>query len=430
MKNYIDKSVQQINNDVNREMWKISGLEVWYNEDVKRLKAWLNVLANYEKDIFNSKFNNNSKLDISLHNRHFKNDLLDYTNKAVDELDWLYRNKKARDILKFRNDVNNSIDKFERNVLWKIAGRCKEYFFTARDWTITFTDKVNPLRISDVIKWGDNLEIDYSGCTNQNIKSKIYNITWWSYVSKLKYERGSYILVDKNWKKLGNALIWEWVKIKKASTKPTTNTPTRNAPRTTSSNNWWRQERTTVERNQYSGEYLIWHKIEASNKNEIWWLWNSIMNWFQWYDGKSNFPNMDGNIWKTTTTHPNRFKSESDVRKYVSNHPWLKSFMFYFGVNTKDNDQTLSDITKRWNWLKNAWIQPVLCTCIWYDKPKWTHLVALNESLKTLGIQNWWPMIDFDRAYRDWKIIISGDWLHPYHQGYNNMANIIRNNLG
>lgn len=430
MKTYKDRSQFEINRDISNEMFKISDKEAQYNNDAKRVMAWINVLVHYFNDMLYSKFNSNSNLDISLHVKQFGDDLYKQFCNCVDKLHNLFKNKKMWESIMFSNDITNNIDKYEREALWTIAGLCRNFFTTLWDWTITFTDKVNPLRISDVIKWGDNLEIDYSGCTNQNIKSKIYNITWWSYVSKLKYERGSYILVDKNWKKLGNAFIWEWVKIKKTATKPTTNTPTRNTSITTSSNNWWRQERTTVERNQYSGEYLIWHKIEASNKNEIWWLWNSIMNWFQWYDGKSNFPNMDGNIWKTTTTHPNRFKSESDVKKYVSNHPWLKSFMFYFGVNTKDNDQTLSDITKRWNWLKNAWIQPVLCTCIWYDKPKWTHLVALNESLKTLGIQNWWPMIDFDRAYRDWKIKISKDWLHPYHEGYNNMANIIRGNLG
>ena len=422
MKTYIDKSVQEINRDINKEMWQFSVLE--FDNDLKSIKAWLNVLVNYFTDIINSKFNGNSKLDISLSYNHFLDEAANYAKTAIDKIYVLYKNKKTWESIKFSNDMINQIDIFERKALQLIAWLCKNYFTTSSNWTLTFTNKVNPLKISDVVRWNWEYEIDYTGCTNEQIKSKIYTITWWSYTCKLRCNSGTYFLVDSKWNKIGNALIWEWVQIKNAWTKSATNTP-----RTTSSSNWWWQGRTTVERNQHSGEYLIWPRIKASNNNEIWWLWNSIMNWFQWYDSKSNFPYMDGISWSTTTTHRNKFKSESDVKAYVKNHSGIKSFMFYFGVNTTDNNQTLSDIEKRWNWLKNEWIQPVLCTCIWYNKPKWRHLVALNESLKTLGSEKWWPVVDFARAYGDEKIVISKDWLHPTAEYYNNMANIVRSNF-
>ena len=164
MKAYIDRSVQQINIDIHSEMWKISDIEALHDNNFKRVMAWRNVLVNYLKDIVNSKFNNNSKLDISLNNQHFKGNVKDYAKNTIDELYWLYKNKKIWDILKFRNDIVNGIDKFEKNALKTIAWLCKNYFTTSSDWALTFTSKVNSLRIWDVITWDGEYEIDYSGC--------------------------------------------------------------------------------------------------------------------------------------------------------------------------------------------------------------------------------------------------------------------------
>jgi hypothetical protein len=61
---------------------------------------------------------------------------------------------------------------------------------------------------------------------------------------------------------------------------------------------------------------------------------------------------MDGVVSKSTVTHPNKFTSENDISAYKTSHPGVKSFMFYFGANTTDNNQTISDITKRSKWLE------------------------------------------------------------------------------
>ena len=89
---------------------------------------------------------------------------------------------------------------------------------------------------------------------------------------------------------------------------------------------------------------FTWPELLAHNKDEIWLLGNSIMVWFQWYKNKLNFPNMDWNDWINTQTHPNRFNSLLDVQWYKAEHPNVKSFMFYFGANTRENNKTLSDI--------------------------------------------------------------------------------------
>lgn len=172
-----------------------------------------------------------------------------------------------------------------------------------------------------------------------------------------------------------------------------------------------------IERN----DLLIWPNLLAHNKDEIWWLGNSIMNGFQWLTSKSNFPNMDWVEWKSTVTHPNRFNSQNDVLAYRNSHPNIKSFMFYFGVNTRDNAQTISDIKQRSEWLQAEWIQPVLCTCIWEDKKTW--LKELNQKLITLWRQKNWPILDFAQSYSKWDIALNSDWVHP--TSYSQMTNII-----
>ncbi len=171
-------------------------------------------------------------------------------------------------------------------------------------------------------------------------------------------------------------------------------------------------------------DYLIWPKLLANNKDEIGWLWNSIMNWFQWGNNKSNFPNMDGAIWKNTRNHPHRFWSEKDVLSYKASHPNVKSFMFYFWANSHNNDQTISDITQWSTWLKNANIQPVLCTNIWADVKKTEHLQDLNQKLLALWKENNRPVIDFAKSYNKWEIKLNRDELHP--TSYAQMTDIIK----
>ncbi len=174
-----------------------------------------------------------------------------------------------------------------------------------------------------------------------------------------------------------------------------------------------------------SKELLIWPKLLAHNKDEIWWLWNSIMNWFQWLDAKTHFPQMDGSVWKSTLTHPNKFSSQNDVLAYKNTHPNIKSFMFYFGANTRDNNQTYSDIKQRSEWLQEEWIQPVLCTCIWEDKQTW--LGELNQKIVSLWKEKSWPVLDFAKSYNKWDIKLSSDWVHP--SSYIKMTEIINEQL-
>ena len=168
-------------------------------------------------------------------------------------------------------------------------------------------------------------------------------------------------------------------------------------------------------------DLLIWPHLLAKNKDEIWWLWNSIMNWFQWLSEKTNFPNMDWIEWKSTVTHPHRFKSQNDVLAYKNTHSSVKSFMFYFGANTRDNNKTFSDIKQRSEWLQAEWIQPVLCTCIWEDKQ--TRLRELNQKLISLWKEKNRPVLDFAKSYSKWDIALASDWVHP--TSYEPMTQII-----
>lgn len=187
---------------------------------------------------------------------------------------------------------------------------------------------------------------------------------------------------------------------------------------------WWNGWNETPDSNESADktkDLLIWPKLSARNKDEIWWLWNSIMNWFQWLNEKTNFPNMDWIEWKSTVTHPNRFTSQNDVLAYKNTHTNIKSFMFYFWENTRDNNRTISDIKQRSEWLQAEWIQPVLCTCIWEDKETW--LKDLNQKLVSLWREKNWPVIDFAKSYNRWDITLSSDWVHP--DSYSLMTDII-----
>lgn len=182
-------------------------------------------------------------------------------------------------------------------------------------------------------------------------------------------------------------------------------------------NNWWQDNL------EHNNELLIWPKLLAHNKDEIWWLGNSIMNWFQWLNAKTDFPNMDWAIWKSTVTHPNRFNSQNDVLAYKNMHPNIKSFMFYFGANTRDNSKTLSDIKQRSEWLQEAWIQPVLTTCIWENSTKTPRLKELNQKMIALWKEKNRPVLDFAKSYNKWDVALWTDWLHP--TSYSTMRNII-----
>ena len=126
--------------------------------------------------------------------------------------------------------------------------------------------------------------------------------------------------------------------------------------------------------------------------------------------------------WKesmNTQNHPDRFNSLLSVQSYKASHPNVKSFMFYFGANTQDNERTLSDI-KQWSErFQEEWIQPVLCTCIWEDNHAW--LTDLNKSIRDLWKEKNWPVFDFAKQYNKWDILMGWEG-HPTTQWYSTMA--------
>jgi hypothetical protein len=162
----------------------------------------------------------------------------------------------------------------------------------------------------------------------------------------------------------------------------------------------------------------------ATSADEIWWLWNSMMTGFQWYKQKDYFRNMDWVEWKNTETHPNRFNSQDDVRKRKDNHPSVKSFVMYFGANTKDNNQTLKDLEKWSIWLKEEWIQPVLSTCIGADNHP--HLNKLNLKILRLWKKLETPVLDFaDKYNRDKNLFDMWSNKHPSSKWYTFMKDEI-----
>ena len=193
-------------------------------------------------------------------------------------------------------------------------------------------------------------------------------------------------------------------------------------------------------------------ELLATNKDQIWWLWNSMMTGFQWYYSKDNFPNMDWVEWKNTQNHPRRFNNEWDIRnylvdhsdfeiylknhhkteldendkEYLARHSNIKSFMFYFWANTTSNNQTLSDIENRSKQMQKFWVQPVLCTCIWEDNHP--HLTDLNRQIIEMWKNNNWPVMDFAWAYNKQKIAM-WDNLHPTGKWYTAMAGMINDCL-
>ena len=166
-------------------------------------------------------------------------------------------------------------------------------------------------------------------------------------------------------------------------------------------------------------------KLKASNPSEIWWFWNSIMNWFQSYgtNPDKHFENM---VWlkgKNTTTHYNRFNSEEDVKKYVNNNPQVKSFVLYFWWNTTNNEQTFRDLENWSKWLSNAGIEPVLCTCIGvethvtqderFQNVSGKRLEPLNNDIRRLVSKSKWKYKLIDFAKVDDIIGKSEDNIHP-----------------
>ena len=179
-----------------------------------------------------------------------------------------------------------------------------------------------------------------------------------------------------------------------------------------------------IETKKFDNSILVGPNLIAKKSNEFWWIWNSIMTWFQWYGSKKYFKNMDWIEGKSTQTHPNRFNSIQDIKNRKQLHPWVKSFVMYFWANTKNNLQTLTDLEQRSDWFKKEWIQPVLSTCIWSDNNP--HLDELNPKILELWKKLDIPVLDFASKYNENKNLFAmAENKHPSWLGYNFMKDQI-----
>lgn len=188
-----------------------------------------------------------------------------------------------------------------------------------------------------------------------------------------------------------------------------------------------------------SVDILVWPRLEATNRKELWGIWSSIMYWFQWYGMRSFwFSNMAWReSWKADAS---RFEEEnwklkeafilprSELIDYCKNHN-IKSFMFYFGWNEKteaERQKALANIEKWWDYLEKWGIQPVLCTCIWeeikeHQDESWNYYVKeYNKAIREMQQRKWWPLIDFVKIDQP-DIFRPNDWWHPWDTWYRRM---------
>lgn len=189
-----------------------------------------------------------------------------------------------------------------------------------------------------------------------------------------------------------------------------------------------------------TADILIWPKLKATNRKELWGIWSSIMYWFQWYWMRSFwFSNM---AWKESWKADNsRFEEEdwklketfilprSELIDYCKNHN-VKSFMFYFGWNEKseaERQKALENIEKWWEYLEKWGIQPVLATCIWEDISQHkdstgkAYVKEYNAAIKDMQQRHpTWSLIDFVKIDQP-DIFRPNDWWHPWETWYKRM---------
>lgn len=265
---YNDRSLNDIKNDVRNEFKNIDSF--WTRDDQEIYTSWLNIIKRYRDQVLSSdKLKKKERYIIwkdgkpvifrtwNEYRKAAKKYFTEAYNKIVDlhnNVKWWIKFTTDAEDEKIITDVAKKIDKAENDALQKIADYCnpmqewdnasyhssvakdkqwnvkvknweierqKPLFVQSKDWTITFTDRTNPLKIhqalGDLFKNKDKVyKIDYSKCKNQNIKAKIQNLVWWL-SCWIKYDKKSqtYVLTDKTWRILSDrALVWDWVTIK------------------------------------------------------------------------------------------------------------------------------------------------------------------------------------------------------------------------
>lgn len=225
---YEDKSQDVIIKDLHKEFYKID--KVWYRDDQEIFTAWQHLVDRYIWEIkkdpkmnywpwaleplkkykleLQKRFNECKWLKLFTGNK----DLLEKISKELDAaenetLKRLWINSVTKEHVQQKRKVDKA-------VWWKV------FDIDKKNWDFILTEKVNPLKIHDVLKHVCKnkavYKIDYSDCKNPKIKDKMTGMIWWN-SCWISYNEAShtYLLSDKNWNVLSDrALIWEWVRLK------------------------------------------------------------------------------------------------------------------------------------------------------------------------------------------------------------------------
>lgn len=275
---YENKTFNTIKQDIKQEFKNIEKkAKWWYRDDQEIYKAWENMIDKYISQLSNAgwmwisnekRWVNNGKAELIKSENLYKDEALQYfkqakanfskrRNEVVKEKSylwtWIYITSHAENEKQIK-EVSESIDAAEEEALKKIRMVCnpkqewtnavehssvardkqwnvrvnnwevvrqKPMYTQSEDWTLTFTDRSNPVKIHDALwdlfKDKDKIyKIDYSKCTNTNIKTKMNNlIGWLSCWIRYSKDLQTYVLTDKQWNIINNrALIWEWVTLK------------------------------------------------------------------------------------------------------------------------------------------------------------------------------------------------------------------------
>ena len=273
---YENKSFNTIKQDIKKEFKRIEDSKRWrYRDDQEIYEAWENIISRYISQLSNADWMRVSnekwwvrdwKAELVKSANIYKWEALRYFREAKARFSkrwsevvkehwifWMYITSSSENELQI-HEVAKSINTAEEAALNKIKKVCnpkqeqhnaeedsgvvrdrqwnvkvrdweivrqKPLFNQSNDWTITFTDRSNPLRIDQALgnlfKNKDKVyKIDYSKCKNPNIKAKIQDTVWWL-SCWIKYDKNlqTYVLTDKTWKILRKrALVWEWVTLK------------------------------------------------------------------------------------------------------------------------------------------------------------------------------------------------------------------------
>jgi len=272
---YRDRSFNTIKAEVKRRFDDIDSC--LYRDDQEIWEAWMNTIDSYIKDLKYAKwlrvYNEDYKVDwnwgavlVSSENI-YKHKALTYFTKARNELVKKFNNVSGIKITSSNenrqliNEVARDIDDAEnaalkliefklnpmqqqKNVInrssaedeswevkvnnWEIV-RHKPMFTQDKNGVLTFTDRSNKPKINEAIWWlfksnswrnkGKEIiyQIDYSNCTNQNIKNKMMSLTWtWKCRISFDKQANTYLLRNSDWKPIPTRpLIREGVKLKR-----------------------------------------------------------------------------------------------------------------------------------------------------------------------------------------------------------------------